>query len=505
MTDKTFTLPRAGGAMFSVELKEENHVTQESDTTTATNSVSEATNPQVSTTIGLEITKADPAIADGDGNSQIDSHGILYDPPTVAPGGSDQKLNEAEESRLPSRSTIKNTGDHQKIDMLAASVAPTALREFFDSEQAKLANATTTLQQRAEEHVVIESATITAPSITGETNPGVPVELNITTTYPTIKEGNDGCQLFPQHKFTSFGGSNQKPSSADESQLKPDSATKNRVLATSEAKPNSGDTKPAPEPSIHFIQRERTKSSVSSDQKPSSTEESHLESGSPPKNRALTTCEVKIPPALIHYVKSESAKPPNVHGLHSQQSRPDSLHTAGQLEVNRLPQQSRIPATNTEESKFQQRINPTDTQEASDMLLSLQNIAFSGFSKQKQLANSPVAATPTAQSNAGVFDVYKEALEKSIQPTYVNARQYPRILIRRETRAILEAHYEKKASIKRKGGYNYESRHLHSMKRPRNSKGQYLTKDELVEYYKLHPDEAPKIEQRKPPEDKSDN
>ena len=105
------------------------------------------------------------------------------------------------------------------------------------------------------------------------------------------------------------------------------------------------------------------------------------------------------------------------------------------------------------------------------------------------------------------------------QPTYVNAKQYHRIIKRREARRKLDEFYLKKrkqvredrakdAGMKRSraegtespgsegpdGGrrpYIHESRHKHAMKRPRGPGGRFLTKDELVEYYTLHPEEDP--------------
>lgn len=85
------------------------------------------------------------------------------------------------------------------------------------------------------------------------------------------------------------------------------------------------------------------------------------------------------------------------------------------------------------------------------------------------------------------------------RPTYVNAKQYHRIMKRRETRAALEEHYKKCAAVKQKREnkrqqnlpYQHESRHRHAMKRPRGKHGRFLTGEELAVYYRENPDKDP--------------
>jgi hypothetical protein len=55
------------------------------------------------------------------------------------------------------------------------------------------------------------------------------------------------------------------------------------------------------------------------------------------------------------------------------------------------------------------------------------------------------------------------------EPLYVNAKQYNRILKRREQRLKL---------ISKKPKYLHESRHLHAVKRPRGPGGRFLSKTE---------------------------
>ena len=106
---------------------------------------------------------------------------------------------------------------------------------------------------------------------------------------------------------------------------------------------------------------------------------------------------------------------------------------------------------------------------------------FASFMQSHAAATAPKAAAATLVQ------------QQQQRPTYVNAKQFHRILRRRETRAILQEHYRKQVAGDegRKKPYQHESRHRHAVKRPRGPHGRFLRKDELPAYYMEHPEEDP--------------
>lgn len=104
----------------------------------------------------------------------------------------------------------------------------------------------------------------------------------------------------------------------------------------------------------------------------------------------------------------------------------------------------------------------------------LQKQQLGNQQQQQQYASAAPTYDPSANATAEYTTVPRLA-----EPTYVNAKQYHRILKRRQARGILEAYFARTRREREEKPYMHESRHRHAMKRPRGPGGRFLTKSEI--------------------------
>lgn len=182
---------------------------------------------------------------------------------------------------------------------------------------------------------------------------------------------------------------------------------------------------------------------------------------------------------------------------------PSLNNMATQMEPQHHPPQS-IPAQSLVEtggggtdpslsySAIQFLVNPTTA------IQSQATVAAPTFPMAPPNSVPPQGFLPNPVSQQ-VFANFLQSISASTapeqRPTFVNAKQYDRILQRRKAKAALQVYYDKRRSTTRKRRnakpYTYESRHKHAKKRPRGPKGRFIPKEDLPAYYAAHPEEDP--------------